>query len=320
MSRSKSRGRRSRTSSRWVAAALWSTLALAILGTIWWIANWSEPGEPGTDIVAKEPTAASTSSPRAAGVAEPEGSEPSLDRPSAPIDEARGPAAPPVGPARIAVVIDDLGRSVETVHRLRRIGVPLTYAVLPFESRTPEVVRAINEAGEEMILHLPMQARGTQNPGPGALSIDMKPEQVRELTARALDQTPGAVGVNNHMGSAFTADADLVAAVMGEVAQRGLIFLDSRTTAETVGAAQARAAGVPWAERSVFLDNEKVESAIRDRFLEGLEVAADRGQAILIGHPYSETLAVLEREVPVALSRGFEFVAVSRVVSVPASH
>lgn len=246
-----------------------------------------------------------------------------VDRPAAEVPPVRagdadGPVPAPVrGPARVAVVIDDLGRSVETVRRLRRLGVPITYAVLPYESRTPEVVRSLKEAGQEMILHLPMQAKGMENPGPGALSVDMTPEQVREVTSRALDQTPGAVGVNNHMGSAFTADATLVAAVMEEVSARGLLFLDSRTTAETVGAAEARAAGVPWIERSVFLDNEQVEEAIRDRFLEGLEVAAKRGQAVLIGHPYPETLAVLEREVPRALGRGFEFVAVSKLVAVP---
>ena len=149
------------------------------------------------------------------------------------------------------------------------------------------------------------------------MSVDMTPAQVREVTARALDQTPGAVGVNNHMGSAFTANADLVAAVMEEVSARGLLFLDSRTTPETVGASQARAAGVPWVERSVFLDNERSEGAIRERFVEGLGVAAERGQAVLIGHPYAETLTVLEREVPLAVERGYEFVVISRLAASP---
>lgn len=245
-------------------------------------------------------------------------SEPASSRGlTAAVDRPASTRGAPAGPGRVAVVIDDLGRSVATIDRLRRIGVPVTYAVLPFESRTQEVVQSLVAAREEMILHLPMQARGTQNPGPGALSVDMTPEQVREVTGHALDQTPGVIGVNNHMGSAFTADDKLVAAVMDVVSERGLIFLDSRTTAETVGAAQARAAGVPWVERSVFLDNERAEEPIRARFLEGLGVAAEKGQAVLIGHPYDETLAVLEREIPVALARGFEFVAVSRLVTPP---
>ena len=317
MPRSKSKARRPRASSRWLAAALWSALAVGVFGTIWWVAGWSE-SPPGS---------------RAGG----EGSSPSGDAPytseatdgtpragtavrsteAAVRDVGNSDATVVRGPARIALVIDDLGRSVATVDRLRRIGVPITYAVLPYESRTAEVVQRLASAREEMILHLPMQAKGTQNPGPGALSVDMTPAQVREVTARALDQTPGAVGVNNHMGSAFTANADLVAAVMEEVSARGLLFLDSRTTPETVGASQARAAGVPWVERSVFLDNERSEGAIRERFVEGLGVAAERGQAVLIGHPYAETLTVLEREVPLAVERGYEFVVISRLAASP---
>lgn len=314
MPRSKSRRRRSRTSSRWLAAVLWSALAIGVFVTIWWIASWSdEAPAPSTEAVA----ASSTGSVPTPAADRPE----AVDRGevAAPAGSARDVREPNLkpsqGPARVAVVIDDLGRSVGTIERLRGIGVPITYAVLPYETRTSEVVRALADSGQEMILHLPMQAKGTQNPGPGALSVDMTPERVREVTARALDQTPGVIGVNNHMGSAFTADATLVAAVMDEVSARGLIFLDSRTTPETVGAAQARAAGVPWIERSVFLDNERVEEAIRARFLEGLGVAAERGQAVLIGHPYPETMAVLEREIPRARDRGFEFVGISRLVA-----
>lgn len=313
MPRSKSRGRRSRASNRLLAAGLWSVLAIGIFGTIWWVVSWSDDGAaPVARVGADSRPPGGSTAPSVDWPGDPDRA-PSAEPADEDVSGVARSAGPVMGPGRVAVVIDDLGRSVETVRRLGRIGAPITYAVLPYESHTKEVVEALQVARREMILHLPMQAKGAQNPGPGALSVNMTPEQVREVTARALDQTPGAIGVNNHMGSAFTANEVLVAAVMEEVASRRLIFLDSRTTPETVGAAQARAAGVPWVERSVFLDNERDEEAIRAQFLKGVAVAAERGQAVLIGHPYPETIAVLEREIPAATRRGFEFVTVSEL-------
>ena len=90
----------------------------------------------------------------------------------------------------MAIVIDDLGRSVETVRRLEALGVDLTYSVLPFEVRTPEVVRTLRRGNREILCHLPMQAAGEADPGPGALTITMTPEEVDRRTREALASVP----------------------------------------------------------------------------------------------------------------------------------
>jgi polysaccharide deacetylase 2 family uncharacterized protein YibQ len=216
---------------------------------------------------------------------------------------------------RIALVIDDLGRSVGTIDRLLALGVPLSYSVLPFESRTPEVVARVREAGAELLCHVPMEARSGLDPGPGALVRGMSDEEIRLAASRALDQVPGAVGANNHMGSAFSEDAAAMGTFLEVVAAGGLFFLDSRTTADTIGFRTALDLGIPAAERKVFLDRDRRPEAIRSELARVLEAAARGEMAIAIGHPHEETLVVLEEEIPLALAAGYRFVTVSDLLA-----
>ena len=225
-----------------------------------------------------------------------------------------GPAA---GPARVALVIDDLGRSLEELDDLHRLGVPITYAVLPFESQTPEVVAALRRRHDEILCHLPMEPKSGGNPGPGALREGMSPQQLRQSTLAAIAAVPGAVGVNNHMGSALSADPSSMSTILGVLAERGLFFLDSRTSAQSVGFRVATSLGVPAAERQVFLDDDPRPEAVAAEFQHLLDLARTRGGAIAIGHPHSATLATLAAEVPRAQALGYRFVQVSALLDRP---
>lgn len=237
--------------------------------------------------------------------------------PSEPEDPQPGEPPPVDGPpppgrgARVALVIDDLGRDVADVERLERLGVAITYAVLPFESRTADVVAALRRHGAEFLLHLPMEPSNGADPGPGALRGAMAADELARATLRALRAVPGAAGVNNHMGSRLSADRRAMDAVLAVIGSRGLYFLDSRTSAESVAYAAARALEVPAAQRQVFLDPDPRPEAVRYQFRRLLEAARDRGAAIAIGHPHPDTVAVLEEEVPLAVERGYRFVPVS---------
>jgi polysaccharide deacetylase 2 family uncharacterized protein YibQ len=235
---------------------------------------------------------------------------------------ADAPAGPPPagtagGGARVALVIDDLGRSLAEVDALERLGVPLTYAVLPYETQTAEVTAALLRHGEEVLCHLPMEPRAGADPGPGALRLGMSPDEIRRSTLAALRAVPGAVGVNNHMGSGLSADPPSMGAILAVLAAHGLFFLDSRTSAQSVGYQLAAALGVPAAERQVFLDDDPSPRAVRGEFLRLLELARGRGEAIAIGHPHPATLAALAEEVPRAKALGYRFVRVSALLDRP---
>ena len=80
-----------------------------------------------------------------------------------------------------------------------------------------------------------MEPKGRANPGPGAVVEGLSAEEVENTTRAALDAVPGVAGVNNHMGSAVTADRPMMEATIGVLAEKGLFFLDSRTSADSVG-------------------------------------------------------------------------------------
>ncbi len=222
--------------------------------------------------------------------------------------------APGGGVPRVSIVIDDLGRSLEDLDRFAGLEIPITYSVLPFEVRTPEVVARLRRRGVELMCHLPMEAKGDADPGPGALYRSMSRAELASATRRALDAVPGAVGVNNHMGSGLAAEREALTAVLTVVAERDLFFLDSRTSADTLGYTLARRLGVPAAERQVFLDTSRDREFIRRQFAELLAVAEERGGAIGIGHPYPETLEILRDQVPGAVARGYRFVTASALM------
>ena len=227
---------------------------------------------------------------------------------SPPVEE---PAELPAGGgSRVALVIDDLGRRVQDVRDLAALGVPVTFAVLPYEIRTQAVLQEIEGTGHELLLHLPMQPSSGADPGPGALLTTMSEAELEAATLAALDAVGGALGVNNHMGSELSADAGKMRTILGVLADRDLFFLDSRTSSRSVGYDLALELGMAAARRHVFLDVDPRPEAIRRQFRASLDEARALGAAVAIGHPYAETLAALRELVPSAVAAGYEVVTV----------
>ena len=221
------------------------------------------------------------------------------------------PAPGPAPVARLAFLIDDLGARVEDVDRLLALALPLSYAVLPYEAQTRQVAARLAARGAEVLCHLPMAAERGEDPGRGALTLGMSAGEIARATAAALDAVPGAVGINNHMGSLLTADAAAMRAMLGVAAERDLFFVDSRTTPDSLAERVAREVGVPTAARDVFLDAERDAPSLAAELERLLALATERGAAIAIAHPHRASLELLERELPRLKARGFELVPVS---------
>ncbi len=224
-----------------------------------------------------------------------------------------------VGPAKgrpqIAIIIDDVGVNRRNAEKAIGLEAPLTLSFLPYANDLEPMVKTARANGHEIMVHLPMEPLGgEENPGPHALWVDeTKAEMLRRLDWN-LARFDGYVGVNNHMGSRFSADRPAMRLVLNELHRRGLLFVDSRTTGRTVGAEVAEEVGVPWAERDVFLDNNEDPAAIRIQLQTLERLARVKGQVIAIGHPYDSTMQVLRDWLPTAHTRGFELVPVSRIV------
>ncbi len=202
----------------------------------------------------------------------------------------------------VAVIIDDAGYSLEELQPFLDLPGPLTISVLPNLPHSAETARRVLAAGKDLILHCPMEAEGGANPGPGALLVGQSPPEIEARLAAAFASVPGARGMNNHMGSRATADAALMTTVLEYLRREHKFFIDSRTTPDTVGPRIARALGVPFAERDIFVDDDPARDAVEEQFTRGMQAAKVRGTAILIGHVQNRAVVDILRAAESGLS------------------
>ncbi|MDA3938705.1 MAG: divergent polysaccharide deacetylase family protein [Spirochaetia bacterium] len=188
-------------------------------------------------------------------------------------------------------VIDDVGNNLFQLKPFLKLPMSITFAVLPGLKYTREAIDLIRDAGKNYIIHQPIEAVGGQNPGPGALLTDMNQDQVRKIINENIKDFYDVSGMNNHMGSAGTADYELMGFLFTVLKENGLYFLDSRTTSKSVGRQLAADVGIPFAERSIFLDNSEEKQDILEAIESGLNISKKKGHAIMIGHIWTEELA-----------------------------
>jgi polysaccharide deacetylase 2 family uncharacterized protein YibQ len=235
-------------------------------------------------------------------------------------EEVPRQAQQPVGPApprpKVAIIVDDLGYDGRLARGFLALQEPLSFAVLPHAAFSTIVARQVHEAGREVLLHLPMEPKGYPgvNPGEGTLLVAMGNSALVATLRQDLDAFPFIVGVNNHMGSRFTEDEEKMRVVLGEIKQRGLFYLDSRTSAETKGYSLAIQMGIPAAERDVFLDNIQSSQAIQSELRRLVNLARLKGKAVGIAHPHEVTLEVLGRALPQLGQEGIDLVPISAVL------
>ena len=221
-----------------------------------------------------------------------------------------------IGLRKIAIVIDDFGyRNDDVSDGFLKINANLTYAIIPGHYYSTSFGEKAANAGYEVIVHMPMENTGkTYGEEKFVLMTDMDSETIKRRINNAFFQIPTAIGMNNHQGSKASADQHVMSNVAKVIKEKGLFFLDSRTTVETVIVTTMEVFGVPTAKRNIFLDNEDSELEIRTQ-LEKLVKKAERdGSSIGIGHAKRKTLSVLKAEIPKLQKRGFKFVFVSEMV------
>lgn len=219
--------------------------------------------------------------------------EPQQEPPAPPAPIVKPKPRPEGAPALVAIIIDDVGLSRAQTLPVIDLPPAVTLSFLPYGEHVADLADKAHAKGHAVMLHMPMQPKGDQNPGPEALTLGLDAATVSQRVASALSRVPHVVGINNHMGSAATSDQVLMGKLMAALKDKPLFFVDSYTSAESVAYQAAHDAGVTTARRDVFLDNDPARAAI-DAQLQRLEhVARARGQAIAIGHPYPSTLAAL---------------------------
>jgi len=223
-----------------------------------------------------------------------------------PAPPQRTPAPQPELAASIALILDDLGNSLDASREVCGLGLPVTVSILPHSRYATEAAQLAHECGLEVMLHQPMESLGnhrTEKSTPGMVYADMKDEDIRRTVEENVGQIPYIRGVNNHMGSKLTQEKRPMSVVLEVLKDKNLYFVDSRTSLQSAAGDLARTMGVPSASSSLFIDPGDDPSAlspadIKANILTLVELAKRNGSAIGIGHPRPATLAVLKECLP----------------------
>jgi len=219
-------------------------------------------------------------------------------------------------PGRLAIVIDDMGSSMQEARSLAAIGVPLTFSIIPGLRSYRDVAAFAAANGIETMIHIPMQPKGWpgQRLEANGLLVSMDDSAISGRLEEFMRTLPSAVGANNHMGSEFTEHEDRMRIVLETLKGRGLFFVDSVTSPRSVGMRLARELDMKTGRRSVFLDNEQDGAYIRGQLNQALRQAKKTGGVIAICHPHPATIRTLEDALPGLAKQGITLVPASELV------
>ncbi len=215
----------------------------------------------------------------------------------------------------LAIVIDDLGYS-RNIEPFTSLEIPLTYAVIPGLQFSGSITETLRAGGHHYIIHMPMEPQDSSLIDKNnMLLVSMDEDSIRASLSAALRSVPGAGGLNNHMGSRFTSDADAVRRLVTILKEKNLFLVDSRTSGESVAYSTAREAGVPAAQNNFFIDNQADYDYIYKRMEELTRKAAARESTIAIGHIQNiNTARVLKEFIPEMKKAGIIFVTVEELL------
>jgi len=220
----------------------------------------------------------------------------------------------------VAIVIDDFGNGSSGTREMMSLPIKITVAIMPFMPTTKKDAQEAHRLGHDVIVHMPMEPnRGLKSwLGPGVITTAMSDAEIRKRVEEAIDNVPFAVGMNNHMGSKATADERVMRVVLTVCKERGLFFLDSRTTFRTVVPKIADELDVPLVSNDVFLDDVHSVQHISKQINVLRKHLESNESCITIGHvgaPGKLTASVLEQSISV-MQPTIRFVKLSDLVRV----
>lgn len=195
----------------------------------------------------------------------------------------------------LALILDDVGYNLAALRRVLALSVPVAISVLPGTPHAGKSARLAHQAGQVVMLHLPMQPEDPSlQMNDTFLLAGMSEDALRDTFLHDLAQVPYVEGVNNHMGSKLTQLEAPMRQVMRQCRQQGLFFVDSKTSNHSVAARVAKNTGLPWASRQIFLDHIMTPEAMDKAWQQARACVKKGRRCIIIAHPRAASVAFLE--------------------------
>ncbi|ARK29447.1 divergent polysaccharide deacetylase family protein [Halalkalibacter krulwichiae] len=225
-----------------------------------------------------------------------------------------------------AIIIDDFGGDVKGVESFLKGDLPITVAIMPFMEHSTEQAEKAHHAGLEVMIHMPMEPKKGKASwlGPNAITSDLSDEEVINRVEAAIDNVPHAKGINNHMGSKIVEDERIMKLILQTAKDNHLYVVDSGTSSKSVIPALAEQLKIPYATRSIFLDDTHSSSQhVQKQMTSLLKLAKKNKKAIGIGHvgiKGNETYAGIERTVPLFTKEQIDIVPLSHLLDTDIDH
>ena len=216
---------------------------------------------------------------------------------------------------RIALIVDDIGYSRHLAAPFLDLPIDITFSILPKLPKSRALAHEIHERGQQIMLHQPMEPYNRYlDPGPGALFVGDGNDKITNILEENISRLPHAVGVNNHMGSRFTASSREISEALRVVKKRNLLFVDSVTSSSSKAYKTAKNLHLAAGYRNIFLDNIPCASSIYRQLKRLKRHALQFGRGIGIGHPHPETAEAIRHFAKDLEGSGISFVHVSRLI------
>ncbi len=196
--------------------------------------------------------------------------------------------------SKLAVVIDDIGYRSED-NAIYEMPLEVSVSIIPVSPYATERAEKAFVQQRDILIHQPMQPLSNIKIEDKALKIGMEKIQIQETIDYARKRVPYAIGLNNHMGSAATANQQLMTYLMEILANEQLFFLDSKTNSQSVASQTAKSFYIPTLERHLFLDDNNSLEDVQHHFDLAVRYAQENELAILIGHPRKNSIKVLKQ-------------------------
>ncbi|MFH1479116.1 MAG: divergent polysaccharide deacetylase family protein [Candidatus Omnitrophota bacterium] len=223
--------------------------------------------------------------------------------------------------AVVAFVIDDWGYNKKYISILSEINRPITISILPNLNYSRFILDNVKKLGpHDVILHLPLESISNYAPEKDTIRVDMPDEEIRKILTDDIESLPGIAGVSNHQGSKATKDKRVMKIVFNELKERGLFFLDSVTTPESISSKVAKETKVKFIERDVFLDITDQTDAldlkgyVKKQLQELVDTAKKNKKAVGVGHNLEITLNAIKEYIPEMEAQGIKIVPLKEIV------
>jgi polysaccharide deacetylase 2 family uncharacterized protein YibQ len=222
------------------------------------------------------------------------------------------------GAPRVALLVGGLGLNpASTADAIARLPAAVSLGFAPYGDGLEGEAAAAREAGHETLLQSPMEpfTYPADNPGPHTLLTGAADADNLDSLRWQMGRFVGYAGVVNHLGGKFTADAHALTPALGEIAARGLFYLDDGSSPRSLAREIAPTLGLASAAADAVVDVDAAPTAI-DAALTRLEtLARARGAAIGVATALPSSLDRIARWSAGLEARGVELVPVSALTA-----